>query len=221
VIHRRLGGAGGLATIAVGEGEERKVEDKDFTARSLELLARKGGSVDADVVDRPVSAVRHHELSAGYDAGANLRTGLVHGPRIGYAYAWRHVALTVGGGADFSGRSLEHKDEQLVSGFGRGGVELRLPLGALTLRGGAGARAGVLAQTIEYTGPNPQLVILPNESQTAFVFGPEALLAARVALGPAFFADLGGTGSVLFLREAGTLRGITGAVGSLTLGSRF
>jgi hypothetical protein len=221
VIHRRLGGAGGLATIAVGEGEERKVEDKDFTVGSLELLAKKGGEVDAD---RPIAAVdelRHHELSAGYDMGANLRTGFVHGPRIGYAYAWRYVALTIGGGADFSGRSLEAKDEKLVSGFGRGGVELRLPLGALTLRGGVGARAGVLAQTIDYTGPNPQLVILPNESQTAFVFGPEALLAARIALGSAFFADLGGTGSVLFLREAGTMRGITGAVASLTLGARF
>jgi hypothetical protein len=222
VIHRRLAGAGGLATIAVGEGEERKVEDKDFTAGSLELLAKKGGDPDADVVvDKPVDQARHHELYAGYDMGANVRTGFVHGPRIGYAYAWRHVALTVGGGADFSGRSLELKDEKLVSGFGRAGVELRLPLGALTLRGGAGARAGVLAQNIDYTGPNPQLVILPNESQTAFVFGPELLVAARVALGQTFFVDVGGTGSVLFLREAGTMRGITGAVAALTLGARF
>jgi hypothetical protein len=133
------------------------------------------------------------------------------------------VALGIGGGADFSGRSLEAeaKDERLVGGFGRAGLELRLPLGALTLRAGVGGRAGVLAQTIEYTGPNPQLVIQPNESQTAFVFGPEALVAARVALGPMFFVDLGGTGSVLFLRESGTLRGITGAVAALTLGARF
>lgn len=221
VIHKRLGGAGGLATIAVGEGEERKVEDKDFTRGSLELLARKGGEVDADVPERPATDVRPHELLAGYDFGANVRTGFVHGPRIGYAYAWRHVALSIGGGADFSGRSLEATNERLVSGFGRGGVELRLPLGALTLRGGAGARAGVLAQTIEYTGPNPELVILPQGSQTAFVFGPELFVAVRMSLGPVLFADLGGTGSVLFLRESGSLKSITGAVGSLTLGARF
>ena len=91
----------------------------------------------------------------------------------------------------------------------------------LTLRAGAGGRAGMLAQTIEYTGPNPQLVLLQNESQTAFVFGPEALVAARIALGQSFFVDLGGTGSVMFLRESGSLRGITGAVAALTLGARF
>ena len=224
VIHRRLAGAGGLATIAVGEGEERKVEDKDFTAGSLELLAKKGGEVDADrPADPLVPEMRHHEISAGYDFGANLRTGFVHGPRIGYAYAWRHVALSIGGGADFSGRTLEAeaRTEKLTGGFGRAGVELRLPMGALTLRAGLAGRAGVVAQDIEYTGPNPQLVILQNESQTAFVFGPEALVAARVALGSTFFVDLGGTGSVLFLRESGSLRGITGAVAALTLGARF
>jgi hypothetical protein len=222
VIHRRLGGAGGLATIAVGEGEERKVEDKDFTSGSLELLAKKGGEpADADVVVKPVDTFRHHELSAGYDFGTNLRTGFTHGPRIGYAYAWRHVALSIGGGADFSGRSLEFNDEKLASGFGRAGVELRLPLGALTLRGGAGARAGVLSQDIRYTGPNPQLVIRPEGSQTAFVFGPEVVLAARIALGSTLFADVGGTGSVMFLRESGSLRGITGAVATLSLGARF
>lgn len=221
VIHRRLAGAGGLATIAVGEGEERKVDDKDFTSGSLELLAKKGGEVDEDVLQKPVSSERRHELAAGYDMGANLRMGLVHGPRIGYAYAWRHVALTLGGGADFSGRSLEFQDEKLVSGFGRGGVELRLALGALMLRGGVGARGGVLSQKLQYTGPNPEIVILRDGSQTAFVFGPELLVAARVALGPTFFADVGGTGSVIFLRESGRLRGITGAVASLTLGARF
>lgn len=215
VVHRRVGAAGGLATIAVGEGEERKIDDKDFASGSLELLAKKGGEVDADVAPQPVAPrVLHHELSAGYDLGANLRTGLVQGPRAGYAYAWWNVALALGGGIDFSSRSLANKDEELVGGYGRAAIELRLPLGALSLRGGAGGRAGVLVQTISNE-------FVPNESQTAFVFGPEVLVAARVALGSMLFADLAGTGSILFLREEGSLRGITGGTGALSLGARF
>ncbi len=219
VVHRRAGVAGGIATIMIGEGEERKIEDRDFTSGSLELLAKKGGEVDADVAPRPV--VRrdtHHELSAGYDLGANLRNGLVHGPRAGYAYAWRNIALSVGGGMDFSSRSLEVKDESLASGYGRAAIEVRLPLGALTLRGGAGGRAGVLVQTIANKNP---LVIRSDDHETAFVFGPELLVAARLALGSTLFADLAGTGSILFLREEGSMRGVTGATGALSLGARF
>lgn len=219
VVHRRTGAAGGLATIMVGEGEERKIEDRDFTAGSLELLAKKGGDPDADVAMRaPEPRERRHEISAGYDLGANLRSGLVQGPRAGYAYAWGNVALAIGGGMDFSSRSLDAKDESLAGGYGRAAIEVRLPLGALTLRGGAGGRAGVLVQTIANKNP---LVSLPDERETAFVLGPEALVAARLALGSLLFADLAGTGSVLFLREEGATRGIAGATAALSLGARF
>jgi hypothetical protein len=35
VVHRRVGASGGLATIAVGEGEERRLEANDFASRPL------------------------------------------------------------------------------------------------------------------------------------------------------------------------------------------
>jgi hypothetical protein len=180
------------------------------------MLAQKGGEADEPALT-PRSDL-HHEIAVGWDMGQNTRTGFVHGPRAGYAYAWKNVALAIGGGADFASRSLESKDESLVGGYGRAGVELRLPLGALTLRGGAGGRAGVLAQTIRSTSA---LLRTSDQSNTALVFGPEVLVAARLALGDAWFADLGATGSILFLREAETLRGIPGAVFALALGARF
>jgi hypothetical protein len=219
VVHRRAGTMGGLATIAVGAGEERTIDDRDFASRPLEMLAQKGGAADADTSPTESTPRRPHELLVGWDVGANTRMGLVQGPRVGYAYAWRHVALTVGGGADYASRSLENKSEELVSGYGRGGIELRLPLGTTAmLRGGAYGRAGMTAQTI--TGTNAAAA--PSEVvQSAFAFGPEALLALRVALGEAFFADLGALGSVVFLREEGTIRGIPGAQAALALGARF
>lgn len=220
VVHRRSGAKGGLATIALGEGEQRALEERDFRSGSLELLAKKGAAPDADRPE-PRPAERSdaaHELSAGYDAGANLRSGLVHGPRAAYAYAFGRLALSIGGGADFTGRALEGKDERLVSGYGRATFEVRMPLGPVTLRGGAGGRAGVLAQTITTRDP---VAGSTDANQTAFVFGPEAVLAARLAVGRSLFADLAGTGSVLFLREEGALRGITGATGALSLGALF
>ena len=227
VVQKRLGANGGRAEIAIAEGEERKLEDKDFSVASLELLARKGGddSPEPDVVEKPPSTstgVLHHELSAGYDTGANTRMGLVHGPRAQYSYAWSRVALTIGGGADFTNRSLsvEQKDESLTGGSGRAAIEIRFPLGALTLRGTAGGRAGLVSQSITRTGNVPTGTDATS-SQTAFVFGPEIGAAARVALSRSFFFDAGATGSLLFLREEGSLTGIPGVVGTGALGARF
>ncbi len=224
VVQKRLGANGGRAEIAIAEGEERKLEDKDFTAASLELLARKGGddSPEPDVADKPPpsAGVLHHEISAGYDTGANARMGLVHGPRAQYSYAWNKVALTIGGGADFTNRSLEVKDESLTGGYGRAAIEIRLPLGALTLRGSAGGRAGVVSQSITKTGFVPQGEDATTH-QTAFVFGPEIGAAARLALSHSFFLDAGATGSLLFLREEGSLTGIPGVVGTGAVGARF
>lgn len=224
VVQRRIGSAGGIATIAIGEGEERKLEDREFTASSLEVLARKGESdpPEADRVPAPAPLSRpHHEVSAGYDLGTNARTSFVHGPHASWAYAWRHVAFSLGGGADFTGRSLAEKDERLVGGYGRASIEYRLPLGNLTLRGGGGGRAGLLAQTLA-----PTATALPDartETKTAFTFGPEIFVSARIALDPrqAWFVDVGATGNVLFLREEASLVGVPGVMGSASLGARF
>jgi len=234
VVQRRSGAIGGAAQIAIGEGEERRLEDREFVATSLEALARKGGDLDdvgggarGDAVEPDRAAApaperkERHELSAGYDAGWNARTDFVHGPRVAWAYAWPRFALSLGGGADFTGRSLPGSDEQLTGGYGRASVEGRFPLGPFVLRAGGGGRAGVVAQSIE-----PRAVgsfAPPSTSQTAFVFGPEIFLVARLGLGrgQTFFADLGATGSLLFLNEEDSLRGIAGVVGGASLGARF
>ena len=222
VVQRRIGSTGGMATIAIGEGEERKLEDREFAASSLEVLARKGEDPEADRVEaKPADTRSHHELSAGYDAGANVRTSLVHGPRASWSYAWPHLAITLGAGAEFTGRTLAEKEERLVGGYGRGSVEYRLPLGAFTLRLGGGGRAGLVSQTIDPTSeaaPGAK-----SESKSAFVFGPEVFVAGRIALDPqrTFFLDISGTGNMLFLREEASVVGVAGLMASGSLGARF
>ena len=226
VVQRRIGSMGGMATIAIGEGEERKLDDREFTATSLEVLARKGES-DPVETDRPPAAPSvertHHELTAGYDMGVNARTSFVHGPQASWAYAWPHGALSIGGGAEFTGRSLATKEEHLVGGYGRARLEYRLPLGNLTLRAGGGGRAGLVSQTLEPTSTATAITGATTETKSAFTFGPEIFLAARLALDPrrTFFLDLGATANVLFLREESALVGVPGVMGSASLGARF
>jgi hypothetical protein len=222
VVQKRVGGLGGIAQIAIAEGEERRLEERDFASSSLEMLASKGGS-DSDR-DRNVDSERqvrsNHELSAGYDVGFTDRTGLLHGPRAAWAYAWTNLALTIGGGADFSSRSLADKTESLTGGYGRLGVELRLPLGSVVmLRGGLGGRAGVLAQTITPTASAP--FGSKEESKNTLAFGPEIVLAVRLSFSRAVFADLGATGFLSFVREEDVLRGIPAITGAASLGTRF
>jgi hypothetical protein len=224
VVHRRLAGRGGAAQIALGEGDLRKLDERDFTAASLELLASKGGDV---AEARPVAAGARaeappHEVSVGYDTGANARTGMVHGPRAGYARAWGNVAVTIGGGAELTGRALPESEERLTSGYGRAGLELRVPAGGLLLRGGAAGRLGWVSQTIEPRDPTSAVrADRPAGTQGAFVAGPEVVLGVRATLSRAWFLDAALTGSVLFLREDEAVRGVPGATGSLSLGARF
>jgi hypothetical protein len=209
VVQRRLGGNGSIARIAIGEGEERKLEENDFAASPLGAVAKKGAEEGEPLP--PPSEPTHHELSVGYDGGWNARTDFMQGFRAGYAYAWTNFALTLGGGADFSSRSLPDKDESLTTGYGRAGFEFRLPLGKLSFRAGAAGRAGVLAQTLTS----------PAASNTAFIFGPEFLAGARLSLGRTWFADLTATGSLSFLNEEDKLTSILGTLGSVSLGARF
>jgi hypothetical protein len=219
VVQKRIAGAGAAAQIAIAEGEERRLEDRDFATSPLEAVAAKG--TDADVVERAPESERKNEVSFGWDGGWNARTGsLAHGPRATYAFALsNHFALTIGGGAELTGRSLPDKDESLTTGYGRAGAELRLPLSIFTLRAGAGGRAGVVAQTI-----TPNTAAIPGakeETKTAFVFGPEVVLGARLNLSHAWFADLAATGNLSFLREEQALKGVAGASALLALGARF
>ena len=228
VVQRRSGATGGLATIAVGEGEDRPLEDRDFTPSSLEALARKGEEgvePDRGVEPEPERSP-HHELSVGYDVGTNARTSFVHGPRAAWSYAWPRVAISVGGGAEFTGRDLGEKQERLTGGYGRASIEVRFPTGALTLRAGGGARAGVLSQSVESTSVESTIATPPNptsETKSAFTFGPEVFVAARVSLDPrrTVFLDVGATANILFLREESSIVGVTALMGAGSLGMRF
>ena len=214
VVQRRFATTGGAAQIALAAGEERKLDDRDFAASSLEALAKKGEMNEAEpsAVSPPKNAP--HEVSIGYGAGTDARTGLLHGPRAEYAFAARRLAFVIGAGADFSGRTLPDTRERLVSGFGRAALELRVPLGTTTaLHLGAGGRAGWLSQTLERVGA--------TSTNGAVVVGPEALVALRVGLGPRVFVDADARGTVIVLKEEGTPRGIPGAALGTALGARF
>jgi len=219
VVQKRLGPTGAVAHVAIAAGEARNLDDRDFTANTLEAVARKGD--DADVVEpAPRSAATGHELFAGYDAGVNSRTGFVHGPRVTYGHAWRWIALTIGGGAEFTGRALTEKEESLIGGYGRAGLEVRLPAGAFTFRAGAGGRAGLVVQTIAPAGAAIRRGA-GDETKSAFAFGPELVVGGRLAVSRTWFADLSATGGVAFLREEDALTGVPGAAGTLALGARF
>lgn len=219
VVQKRIGPSGAVAQIAIAAGEQRNLEDRDFTMSTLEAVARKGDEPDV-AEPRARTPAGPNELFAGYDAGMNARTGFVHGPRVTYAHAWGRLALTLGGGAEFTGRSLAEKDETLAGGYGRAGLELRLPAGAFTFRAGAGARAGLVVQTLS---PSTAAAARGSreETKSAFVFGPEVFIAGRLALSRAWFADLSATGGVSFLREEDVLKGVPGATGALAIGARF
>ena len=236
VIHRRNGAIGATAQIGIADGETRNIEEREFAASTLEALARKGGADDDAPADpdkiavEPADTKTHHELSAGYDVGWNARTNFVHGPRAAYTFAWPRVALSIGGGADFASRTLTDNDEKLVGGYGRASLEARIPVGQLVLRLGGGGRAGVVSQSIASRVPD----VSPGNvggsstpsvagSSTAFVFGPEVFVMARVGLDrrASIFVDLGATTNVLFLREEGSLTGIFGVLGGASLGARF
>ena len=225
VVQRRIGSMGGMATIAIGEGEERKLEDREFAVSSLEVLARKGeeGTEPDRVVAPAPEPKNHNELSAGYDAGLNVRTSLVHGPHASWSYAWPHLAITLGGGVELTGRTLADKEERLTSGYGRAALEYRLPIGAFTLRAGGGGRAGFVSQTIDPTNTGTAAKAATHENKNAFAFGPEVFVAGRIALDPrrTFFIDVGATGNMLFLRQETSLLGVAGLMGGASLGARF
>ncbi len=215
VVLRRLGGGGSSAQFAIGAAESRDLEERDFTSEALARVARKGDEVtEPDAAHGEPVQRRAHEIAFGYDAGSDTRTGFVHGPRAGYTYAWSHLALGLGGGAMFAGRDLETGNERLVTGYGRATVEVRLPLGATLLRGGVGARAGWLAQTVTpKTGE--------AASFGAFVLGPEAFVGVRRDLGQTLFAEASVTGAVVGLREEDRTRMIPTLTGGLGLGAGF
>jgi uncharacterized caspase-like protein len=221
VIQRRFASNGSAATIAIAAGEDRKLEESDFSASSLDAVARKGNDRDErepDGVNPPPARTSRHELSAGYEAGSNTRTGFVQGPRVGYAYAWSKIAIGIGAGADVASRTLPDASESLVTGFGRATLELRLPLGrVVALRLGGGGRAGWLAQTIDRQTTPPTA---PTRNG-AFVLGPEAFAAVRTSLGATLFVDLGASGNVLFVNEEGKTKGVPGAGGAASLGASF
>ncbi|MDF2698425.1 MAG: peptidase caspase catalytic subunit p20, partial [Labilithrix sp.] len=67
VVHKRFAGTGAVAQIAIAEGEERRLEERDFMASALEAVARKGD--DADVAERAPAPAKSNEVFAGYDVG--------------------------------------------------------------------------------------------------------------------------------------------------------
>lgn len=240
VVHRRVGGTGALAQIAIGRGEERQLEASDFTASTLEVLARKGGDVDDDVApsaDRSATSsaptIARHEVSVGYEVGSSSRQPFFQGPRATYAHvmgasgAWTW-AFAAGGGLEMSKLDTGRESEKMLTPYGRVAFEPRWSIGIATLAAGAGVRAGAVLQTLRradsatierggYSG---------STTNTAFVWGPEARLGARLATraSPAAwgaFLDVDAIASLALFDEAHRTRAVPGMAVSASLGTRF
>ncbi len=211
VVQRRLAGLSGVARVSLAEGEGRTLTDRDFRASSLDAVASKG---TADATSTPAPTARRNEIAAGYVAGADTRSGFVQGARADYAFAWPRAALTIGAEGDVASRSLPSNRERLVTGLARATLEWRVPVGPVVLRLGGGGRAGWLSQQLESPAGS-------SSAHGAFVGGPEIFAALRAKAGSTFFADVGATGDVLFLRESDALRGVTGVLGGGALGASF
>lgn len=218
-VQRRVAGSGASAQFALAAGDDRILESTDFSSSVLSPLAAKGTdpNADADAGASLEPPRKPWEVSAGYDIGADRRTGMVQGPRLSGAWSFdqrSRFAVVLGTGVDLSDRSLAATSEKITTGFGRAGLELRIPVGALALHVGVGGRAGLLSQRLE-----------PNKGSAsthgAFAGGPDVSLVLRANLGKTLFADVGAVGNVLFLQEEEKPRGILGAAGSIALGVRF
>jgi hypothetical protein len=232
LVHRRIGSAGGLATIAIGQGEERQIEGPDFQPASLEALAKKGGDESLPNEDRPVVAPparTHHEIFAGWDLGSSTRHPFVQGPHAGYSYLFTsHFALSLAAQLEMAKNGTAAGDESTVTPMGGVAIEPRLPLGMLTLRAGAGARAGVIVQTVTrgdatvlQRGGYPG-----STSSTAFTWGPEAHVGARLSTTQSeeragLFLDLGATATLDVYGEDGKTKTSPGILGGASLGARF
>ncbi len=232
VIHRRFGGAGGLAQIAIGQGEERDLEGPDFAPASLEALAKKGGGdSDADVAEAVHDAQPYrpkHELELGWEVGSSVRAPLLTGPTAGYAYVLgSHAALDFGGGLELTSVSGDLEKEKTVTPFARVAIEPRWTLGRFTLRAAAGARAGVIFQTITRADASVlERGGYPGSTSTsAFTWGPEARAGVRWATAAetsrALFVDLEGGTNLAIFDQAGATKAIPSVTGMLGLGARF
>jgi uncharacterized caspase-like protein len=232
VIHRRAGAAGALAQIAIGQGEERQLEQPDFAPASLEALAKKGGDPDAPDADRPAGPPEpyrpKHEVALGWDIGSSKRSPFLMGPHGQYAYVLSpYVALAIGGGLEMTTVSSDLDKEKTYTPYGRIAIEPRYTIGRITLRGAVGGRAGVIFQSITRSdsavlerGGYPG-----STSSSAFVYGPEARLGARIATAGetsrALFIDIEGGTSLSIFDEAGSTKVIPAVTAGLGLGARF
>lgn len=229
IVHRRMAGAGGIAQIAIGQGEERALEGPDFTSASLEALARKGELSDQEpdqVAAAP--ALRHHELSAGFAAGTSASSGFVQAPNVRYAYSFGRWALAVGGALEMANADGAVSSEKTLTPVGTIAVEPRWTFGRTMLRIGGGLRAGAIVQTMTRKDASEiGRADYPAESKnTAFVWGPEIyvalrLLSAKSETVAGLFVDLEGRGNLSLFQRADSLEVVPAFFAGISAGLRF
>ncbi len=227
VIQRRAGSLGGLATLSIAAGEERRIENADFLDGPLGPVASKGEDATPPTPIR--NTRRGSEVTVGYAAGSDTRTGFSHGPRASYALAWAgnevrgpldttRFALSIHFGANFADRTVNATTEHLSSYRAGLATEFRLPLFAgMLVRTGAGLHAGWLTQALEST----TLDGTRSSRQGGFLFGPDLFVSLRAPLGQWLFADVGVLGEISMFREDEKVTSVPGAMLMGSVGTRF
>jgi hypothetical protein len=142
VVQRRGGGRSAAARIDVARGERRELTASDFKAVPEETLARKGGELLLDP----------HEIGLSYELLSSRLASVGHRLSLSYAYSWGSGwALAVGGLGGFGAREATGQRDDVTWLGLDGAVERRVPIGAGTLRVGAGPRGVGILQTLRRT----------------------------------------------------------------------
>jgi hypothetical protein len=213
LVQRRSAVDAAGAEVTLAPGETRTLAAADFRAIPSEEVASKGGEV----------VLRPNEIAIRSGAGASRLETIGAHVGIQYARSWGRWALDVGISGEIGTQQTSVEDVQLDAIGLDVALERRWRSGAWTFVLGAGAEAEIIWQTLTRTdAARVAAAGYPTTARYAAVApGPEVLARARLALGPALWAEIGGDGAVLLPELDGSIGPYWTARASLGVGMSF
>jgi hypothetical protein len=213
IVQRRAGGRSAAAQIDVGRGQQRDLSSADFRAVPEEVLAKKGG----DLLLRP------NELSLGYALETTRFVDVGHELALRYAYAWDTFAIGVGatGGLGVEDTNGQRADMRWLGVDAT--LELRVRLGDVLVRAGAGPRVVGMLQTLRRDdAARVARASYDGERESrATLAGAHAVVGGRLSLGDVLFVEVDARGEALVGKREGDTLPVWGVGGGASAGVSF